>query len=214
MNRRKYPVCLSGFFFLLYPPLAGCHRITVGLCFLSGCFIEFPSDMSYNSILPLQRTRKWAHEQKQHWTTMHRIRTRSLQFELVLLTKSGTKHGRIASVLPTFPPPCVVCLLCNCETQTLCWNCVWNVMYYTVNDSCLPHTMTRPMWAVLRMMDHNHLLACLGHEFIEKVCSVKSLPDTKKPWLTEKGCDLVCTNVLHSSQSRLHFPLYDTLQSD
>lgn len=64
LNGRKYPACLSACI-LLYPPLAGCHRITAtwDFVFLSGCFSEFPTDMSYNSILSLWRARKWAHEQ-------------------------------------------------------------------------------------------------------------------------------------------------------
>lgn len=56
------------------PPSAGCHRKTVDrsffvwvffiLFFLSGCFSKFPTDMSYNSILSLQRPGKW--EQMEH----------------------------------------------------------------------------------------------------------------------------------------------------
>lgn len=93
MNKRKYPACLS-VFFLLYPPLAGCHRITArDFVFFSGCFSEFPSDMSHNSILSQWRARKWTkraleinpgsnHEIDQ--ITMHLIQDELM----ILLTKS------------------------------------------------------------------------------------------------------------------------------
>lgn len=132
MNKRKYPACLSVFFFLLYPPLAGCHRITArDFVFYQGVSLNFPLIWATIASFPSRGLGSGAMYKKSARNTPSLKPLNGSDNDAFnprrtddYADKILTRHGRIACVLPTFSHCfCLsVCYVTFGENRTQPWN--------------------------------------------------------------------------------------------